>query len=68
MLYKLSQCFPKLHKRFGKNTKIELDLPNYAIKADTSNLAAKADTSTLAAKSDSAKSWLKAKKVKIDLD
>lgn len=56
MLYKLSQCFPKLHKRFGKNTKVELDLPNYAIKADTSNLAAKADTSTLAAKSDSAKS------------
>ena len=44
MLYKLSQCFPKLHKRFGKNTKVELDLPNYAIKADTSNLAAKSDS------------------------
>ena len=29
LLYKMSQHFPKLYKRFGKNIKVELDISNY---------------------------------------
>ena len=48
ILYKMSQCFPKLYERSGENIQVELGLSNYATKvdlkggtgADTSNLVA----------------------------
>ena len=64
LLYKMSQYFAKPCEPFGRNTKVELDLSNYATKAD-SNGATGVDTSNLAPKSKLAK--LKAEVDKIDI-
>ena len=64
LLYKMSQYFAKPCEPFGRNTKVELDLSNYATKAD-SNGATGVDTSNLASKSKLAK--LKAEVDKIDI-
>ena len=63
LLYKMSQYFPKLYGRFGRNVKAELDLSNYAtyLKGATGD-----DTSNVAAKFDLAS--LKAELSKIDVD
>ena len=50
-LYKIRQYFPEPYNFFGRNVKVELDLPNYATKVDLKN-ATGTDTSNLAAKSD----------------
>ena len=59
----MSQYFPKLYGRFGRNVKAELDLSNYAtyLKGATGD-----DTSNVAAKFDLAS--LKAELNKIDVD
>ena len=64
-LYKMSQYFPKPHNCFGRNVKVELDLPNYATKTDLKGARA-IDTSNLALKSNLAK--LKAEVGKVDVD
>ena len=56
----MSQYFPKPYNGFARNTKVELDLSNFATKAylkgtkgvDTSNLAAKSDLAGLKAEID----------------
>ena len=48
---KMSQYFPKLHKPFGADTNVKVDLSNYTIKSDLKN-AARFGTSKLAAKCD----------------
>ena len=60
ILCKMRQYFPKLCECSSRNTKLELDLTNYAIEADlrgatglyTSNLAAKSDLASLKAEVD----------------
>ena len=48
-LYKMSQCYRKLYKPFGKNIKVKVDLSNYATKADIKNIS-HVDTSSFALK------------------
>ena len=48
-LYKMSQCYRKLYKPFGKNIKNKVDLSNYATKADIKNIS-HVDTSSFALK------------------
>lgn len=51
LLYELSQYFPKLYERSGRNIKVKLDLANYGTKPDLKRTAV-VDTTNLASKSD----------------
>ena len=44
---KMSKCFPKSFRSFGRNTNFKVDLSNYATKTDTKNIS-HVDTSSFA--------------------
>ena len=51
MLYKMSQYYPELYERFGRNVKVKLDLSNYATKPDLKG-ATSIDTTNLVSNCD----------------
>ena len=64
-LYKISQCFPKPFRSFGRNINVKVHLSHYSTKTDLENIA-HADTSNFALKTNLAN--LKTKVDKLDID
>ena len=61
----MSQYFPKLYERFGRDINVKVDLSNYATKADIKNIS-HVDTSSFALKTNLAN--LKTEVDKLDID
>ena len=64
-LIKISQYFPKLFRRFGRNINVKTDLSNYATKTDLKNVT-HVDTLNFALKTNSAS--LKTEVDKLDIE
>ena len=62
---KMSKYFPKLHKPFGRNINVKVDISNYATKADIKNIS-NVDASSFALKTNLAN--LKTEVDKLDID
>ena len=62
---KMSECFPKLFRGFGRNINVEVDLSNYATKTALENIT-HVDTSSLAVKTNFAN--LKTEVNKLDIE
>ena len=61
----MSKYFPKLHKPFGRNINVKVDISNYATKADIKNIS-NVDASSFALKTNLAN--LKTEVDKLDID
>ena len=61
----MSKYFPKLHKPFGRNINVKVDISNYATKADIKNIS-NVDASSFASKTNLAN--LKTEVDKLDID
>ena len=64
-MIKISQYFPKLFRRFGRNINVKTDLSNYATKTDLKNVT-HVDTLNFALKTNSAS--LKTEVDKLDIE